>query len=296
MPKKIPVNEVLKLSRQGYTDADIIKYLRSEGYSSVEVNDAVNQAKIKQELVKTAGVEGSEFEGMEEAPSPSEEYAEAPVEESEVSEVGEEEIGEGEMQPSIMEQGGEGQEVQEEYAPEAPAPEYQEAEAPAPTEEYAPAPQEYAQQYPYSYGTAAASTSNEAVQELAEEIINEKWEEFKTKIGDMTELKRYIGSKLKQVEDRVKRVELNFDKVQLGIMGQVKQYGSRIDSLDAEVQALQSAFSQILQPLVSSVKELRDVSDEIKTKKTRTPATKAKVEKLKKIVAKAEGISRRKKK
>jgi len=288
MPKKIPVNEVLKLSRQGYTDADIIKYLRSEGYSSIEVNDAVNQAKIKQELEKTAGVEGGEFEGMEESPVPSEEYSETPVDESETGEAGEEEIAEGEMQPSIMEQGGEEQEVQEEYAPEAPAPEYQEAEAPA--------PQEYAQPYPYSYGAAAAPTSNEAVQELAEEIINEKWEEFKTKLGNMSELKRYTESKLKQVEERVKRIELNFDKVQLGIMGQVKQYGSRIDSLDAEVQALQSAFSQILQPLVSSVKELRDVSDEIKTKKTRTPATKAKVEKLKKIVAKAEGISRRKKK
>lgn len=300
MPQKTLVNDVLKLSKQGYTDADIIKHLRSEGYSSREINDAINQAKVKMELTKGVGTEGRirrELGGIA--------GMEIPVlEEGEYDNIGEvpeaealetsEEVAEDEMMPSIMEQ-EEAEALSDEYAPE-----YTESEVPAPGEEYeyteAPAmdveaaPSEI---YPYPYEAKPAST--EVMEELAEEIINEKWDEFKAKVGDITELRSSIESKLKQMENRIKRLELAFDKVQLGVVSQIKQYGSKIESLSSEIQALQRAFSQILQPLISSVKELREISEEVKTKKTKTPEAKAKIAKLKKIVSKAEMINEKKK-
>ncbi|MEM2954860.1 MAG: hypothetical protein QW625_02855 [Candidatus Nanoarchaeia archaeon] len=279
MPKKVPVNEVLKLTRQGYTDADIIKYLRSEGYSSIEINDAINQAKIKMELARTAGMEeefapaseGYEVEGAaEEMP----EY----VPETEA-------VPEEEMIPSIMEEGAAPEEV---YAPEAvaeaPAP------APAPTEEV-PTEGYYPSYAPGVYEAAAAAAPTEAIEELAEEIINEKWEEFKAKIGDVAELRSYIESRLKQIEDRVKRLEIAFDKVQLTMMSQVQASGREVKMLGSQMQAMQGAFSQILQPLVSSVKELRELSEEMKTK-----ATKPVAKKIEKAVKKLEETEKKAKK
>lgn len=275
MPKKLPVNEIISLTRQGYTDADIIKYLRSQGYNSIEINDAINQAKIKMELAKTAGIEYSpEAEEMPQVAMP-EGYVPEAETEAETEE----------MRPSIMEQ--EEAVPEEIYAP-VPTAEAEEAEtegkaeyAPAPTEEV---PIEY---YPPTVYPETAPT--EAIEELAEEIINEKWEEFKAKIGDISELKSYIESRLKQIEDRVKRLEMNFDKIQLSVMGQVQQYSREIKSLGTEMQALEGAFSNILQPLVSSVKELKELTEEIKEKK---PVTK----KIEKVVKKLEEKEKIKKK
>lgn len=259
--KKIPIDEILNMSSQGYTDADIIKYLRSEGYSATEINDAINQAKVKQELARTAGA-GEE----EEFPLPEE------------GETGEE------MEPSIMEQ--EEQAEGEEYVgEEGQAPEYTEEgelpEAPAAGEGYAPAP-EAEQAYPYAY---AKPSSTEAMEELAEEIINEKWQEFKTKVGDISELKTKVESRIRQIDDRLRKLESAYIKLQTAVVAQIKQSNEQVKSMSSEVDVLQNTFSQILQPLISSVKELRDLTEEIKGKKTKIASEKLEtaMEKLEKI-------------
>ncbi|MCS7134276.1 MAG: hypothetical protein NZ889_00230 [Candidatus Pacearchaeota archaeon] len=43
-------DKVIQLVKQGYSDAQIIKILREEGYTPKQINDAFNQAKIKLEL------------------------------------------------------------------------------------------------------------------------------------------------------------------------------------------------------------------------------------------------------
>ncbi|MEM2017947.1 MAG: hypothetical protein QW585_01915 [Candidatus Pacearchaeota archaeon] len=46
------VDKIIRLAREGYSDAQIIKQLREEGYSPRQISDAFNQAKIKLELNK----------------------------------------------------------------------------------------------------------------------------------------------------------------------------------------------------------------------------------------------------
>lgn len=205
--KKVPVKEVISLSKQGYGDADIIQYLREQGYSATAINDAMNQAKIKLELERTAG---GEYESEEE------------------------------MEPSIMSRETE----------EAPTPTGEAEEAAYPSQYY-----------------AGKSASAEAIEEIAEEIINEKWQEFKAKAGDISELRSYIESRLRSIEERIKRLEIAFDKIQTAMIGKVQEYGKDIKSLGSEMQALEGAFSKILQPLAGSVKELREVTEEMKKPK-----------------------------
>lgn len=54
MPKRpIPTDIVIEMNKRGYNDVDIIKYLKQQGYTPVEMNDAFNAAKIKMELSRT---------------------------------------------------------------------------------------------------------------------------------------------------------------------------------------------------------------------------------------------------
>jgi len=253
MAKRVPVKEVLKLSKEGYSDADIIRYLREQGYSSTQINDAMNQAKIKLELAETAGVEPDyEDYGSEQAEQePAEQETAEPAEQ----EAAEPEAGAG-MTPSIM-------------TSQTPAP----STAPLPSAEATSEPggETYPYQYPSTYGNQQ-NPSAESMEEIAEEIINEKWQEFKEEVGDIKELKTYFESRLKDLTDRIKRLETSFDKLQTATMGHVQEYGRNVKNLGAEMQALEGSFSKILNPLVGSVKELRELSKGMKekTKETKT--------------------------
>jgi len=250
MKKRVPVGEILKLSREGYTDADIIKYLREEGYSPIQINDAINQAKIKLELARTAGIE------------PDEEYSDSDYDESENQ-------GKEQMTPSIM-----NQEQPEEnyYAPPARS-QPMAAPAVAPTTP-GPGPGEAYPNYPYAYEAKAPST--ETMEELAEEIIDEKWRDFSKKAGNISEFKTYIESRLKNLDDRLKRIEKAFDKLQSATLEKSREYGRDVKSLGSEMQALEGAFGKIIQPLTGSVKELRELSEDMRRAKTKTRITKTK--------------------
>lgn len=247
MRRKIPINEVLDLTKQGYTDADIIQYLREEGYNPTQINDAMNQAKIRLELEKTAGMESDTGET-------------------------EEVYGEEEMVPSIMSQ------ERGEYADEESYP----SEERAPVMPTTQAPEAGSEAYPYSYPYAyGATTSTESMEELAEEIIAEKWNEFTKKAGDVIEFKSYMESRLKSMDERFKRLEKSFDKLQSATLERVQEYGRNVKSLGTEIQALEGAFSKIIQPVTSSVKEFRELSEDMqkikaKLKKIKTQKKKAK--------------------
>ncbi len=54
MSRPIPTNVIIEMSKRGFSDFDIIRYLRGKGYTPVEINDAFNHAKVKMELAKNA--------------------------------------------------------------------------------------------------------------------------------------------------------------------------------------------------------------------------------------------------
>jgi len=154
------------------------------------------------------------------------------------------------LKPSIM---------QQEIVP-APSP------VPAPEAEAAPEAVAY---YPYVYPTAQVQQQQqridtETIEEISEEIINEKWSEFKTKIGDIAEWKLYMEGRTKGIDDRLKRLELSIDKLQAALLGKVQEYGQNIKDLGAEVQSLESAFSKVLDPLITNIKELSKITENLK--------------------------------
>jgi hypothetical protein len=176
------------------------------------------------------------------------------------------------LMPSIMQQ--------EQSQQEIPAPSPMQAPAPAVQQS---APEEAAAAYyPYQYPTQPQfaqqqpqqqKANNEMMEELVEEIINEKWQEFKTKVGDIAEWKLYMESKIKGIDDRLKRLELSFDRLQATLLGKVHEYTQNIKDVGVEVQSLENAFSKVLDPLITNIKELSKLTEQMKKAQ---PASKSK--------------------
>jgi len=208
------LDDVLKMQQRGMNDAEIIRKLVEQGYTPMQISDALNQAKIKQTV------------------------ASAPTTE---------------LAPSIM---------TEEAAPA-------QAVAPAP-EVPVPAP-ETAYPYPYPYEAAAPpKIETEIIEEIAEEIVNEKWQEIKSKIVDVVEWKSYAESRVKSIDERVKRIELSLDRLQAALLGRVQEYGQNIKDLGAEMQSVEGAFGKILGPLIDNIKELNAITEKLKTTGNKT--------------------------
>jgi hypothetical protein len=219
--------DVLKMSQMGMSDADIVKRLTQQGYPPMQISEALNQAKVKQSV----GV------GAEMAPSIMEEQVPSPNVPTPSS------------IPSPM---------------QAPMP----MQMPPRMQMQQPQEQYYPYQYPtYQQQEAAPKLDTESIEEIAEEIVNEKWQEIKGKMGDVVEWKNYADKRIIAFEDRLKRIESSFDRLQVALLGKVQEYGQNIRDLSAEMDSMQGAFSKVLSPLVDNVKELGKITEGLKSKK-----------------------------
>lgn len=250
MVDETPINDVLKMMNAGMNDADIIRRLTDEGFSPVQISDALNQAKIKQEIAPVVIQPSAGQEPM--TPLPPLPPPMAPV------------------QPQAPPQA----QIPRPSA-QIPKPTAVPPQMPVPAQGKPSNLEEQAYPYPYTYPSyptysqpesAPQKVDTEAIEEIAEEIVNEKWLEIKNKISDVIEWKNYAEKRVDSVDERLKRLEVSFDRLQSALLSKVQEYGMDVKNLGSEIGSLENAFGKILNPLVENVKELSRITDEMKGK------------------------------
>ncbi|MBU2522735.1 MAG: hypothetical protein KKE23_00395 [Nanoarchaeota archaeon] len=262
MVDETPVEDVLKMTNAGMNDAEIIRRLTDEGFSPVQISDALNQAKIKQEIAPA---------GIQQPPQNQQPVVQQPMAPLPPP------------MPPVQAQSQIPRPSAQIPRPTAVPPQMSSQTKPASLEEQA-------YPYPYTYPSyptypqsdvAPQKIDTEAIEEIAEEIVNEKWLEIKGKISDVIEWKNYAEKRIDSIDERLKRLEVSFDRLQAALLSKVQEYGRDIKDLGSEIGSLENAFGKILNPLVENVKALSKITEEIKRK---TPASAAVA---KKIVKKA---------
>lgn len=240
-----PVEDVLRMMNSGMNDADIIRRLTDEGFSPVQISDALNQAKIKQEIAPS-GVQAQQPQPMQPMTPPPMPPVPRPV--------------------SAVPK------------PVAVVPQ------PQPMPSKSSKLEEQAYPYPYSYPSYPSypqeaqqqKVDTDTIEEIAEEIVNEKWLEVKNRISDVIEWKVYAEKRIDSIDERLKRIEMSFDRLQASLLSKVQEYGRDVKDLGSEVTSLGGAFGKILNPLVENVKELSRITEDLKGK---TPSAKKSVKK-----------------
>jgi len=224
------VDQIITLLRQGYSDSDIIAQFK-DSFPPAQIEEALNQAKIKLELTETAG--GIEPETPETPTAGEAAAGTAPATATAAGTIA----------------------TQTAQTAQAPAPEWQ-WQQPSQTPQQAQTAQV---EQPY-YAT-------ESIEEIAEAVIAEKWEEFKSKVGDITEFKTHVETRLKELNDRLKRVEIALDRINAAILTKMEEQESSVKNLTREVEGLENTLTKIINPLVSSVKELKEITETAKKEK-----------------------------
>ena len=100
------------------------------------------------------------------------------------------------------------------------------------------------------------SIDEERIQEVAEAIIDEKWEEFAADIKKVIEWKEKSEDRLAKLEQQLIDIRLSIDSLTKSIMGKISSYDQNIVDVGTEVKAMEKVFQKILPNLTESVNKL----------------------------------------
>lgn len=127
-----------------------------------------------------------------------------------------------------------------------------------PTENY----QEYSPQYSPEYAEyqPQQSIDVETINNIAEQIVEEKIIELKKQISSFTKFKEETSMNLELIRKRLDKIEDSFNELQMAIIRKIGGYGGDIKNISKEMHETQKSFSKIIDPLTENIKRLQEIS------------------------------------
>ena len=117
----------------------------------------------------------------------------------------------------------------------------------------------------------SGGVDTEAVHQVAESIINERWDDFLGSVGNISLFKDRTERELVSVKQELVRMQERFTQIESAMLGKVAAYEQDIKGVHTEMKALEKVFERILEPLVSNIKELGVLTNELKGLQRKKP-------------------------
>ena len=126
-------------------------------------------------------------------------------------------------------------------------------------------------EYPEEASSAApamseAGVSVESLQQLIEQIIEEKWEALVKDVSRIADWKEKVDVKISAMDQQMADLKESFDKLHSAILEKIGEYDKSITGVGTDIRALESVFKKILPGFMENVGELSRITDEMKKK------------------------------
>jgi len=204
------LEQVSQMKSQGIPEEEIINKLKQQKISPKDINDALNQSRIKDAVYSP---QQTNIPATEQIPIPQK------IEETYVPRT---------------------QDIKQEVN----VPQPQETYAPQPQEEYAP-PQEVYQQEAYGYPAPEESGSDMMI-EISEQVFNEKIKKVEKQIDKMNDVQTLLQTKTEYAVERLKRIESIMYKLQVAILERIGSYGKNLEIIKKEMGMIEDSFTKIV--------------------------------------------------
>lgn len=123
---------------------------------------------------------------------------------------------------------------------------------------YEQPPEQPTQPEPMQY--QPVEDDKERIEQIAEAIIDEKWNDLVKDINKVVELNKKAESRLAKIEGDVKNLKDNFDSLHKGVLGKITEYDKNLVNVGTEIKAMEKVFSKVLPSLTDSVNKLNRIS------------------------------------
>jgi len=207
------LDEVTQMQNQGQTEGQITTTLKENGVSPQEINDALNQSRIKNAVSH-------------------EEYPPQQIQKNHYT-------------PQAREQTYVPQESDEQiYVPQPIEQEY----IPQMEQEYVPQKTQYQPepvQQNYYEGSSGGGYGTDTMVEIAEQVFQEKATKMQNQLDNLNEIKTLLKSTVENISERLQRIETTIDKLQISILDKVGSYGENLNSIKKEMSMMQDSFGKM---------------------------------------------------
>ncbi len=150
--------------------------------------------------------------------------------------------------------------------PEMPAPDMSApAPAPAPSLEASqPDPAFMPEQPPFEtqqFDTPIQQSGiDPQIEEIAEAIIDEKWNELVKHVNKIVQWKQEMEGSIHALEARFSDLKQSFESLQQGLVTKVDEYDRNISNVGSEIKAMEKVFEKVLPELTNNVNELSRIT------------------------------------
>ncbi len=227
---RVPIEEVIRMRRQGLSNNQIVQALQRNGYQSHQIFDAFNQADLKApvQMQGTSTRQGYPSGGPEGLGEP----------------------------PDLPPFSGEQESEATINGPQSPE------EIPRTQGMF---PEEAAQPQPEQYGGYSTGHDNSAkIEEISEAIIEEKWQDLTKDFNKLVEWKSGMEQRMAAIEQRFTDVKTAFDVLQKSVVDKVSDYDKSVRDVGSEMKALEQVFQKIIPTLTENVNELSRITKGMK--------------------------------
>lgn len=120
--------------------------------------------------------------------------------------------------------------------------------------------QQYDQQQYYPDQQYAAQLDTETITEIADQVVSEKFSDFTKKTGDLVALKNETQDKIKDLDERLRRIETSIENLQRSIIGKVGEYGQSMAFVQKDLETIHDTMGKMMNPLIDNYKELQKLA------------------------------------
>ena len=119
--------------------------------------------------------------------------------------------------------------------------------------------------YPYSENVAL-DAETEKIEEIAEAIIDEKWNEIIESVNKVIDWKNRTEARIVKLEQQISDLKKSFAELQKGILDKVSEYDQHILDVGTELKAMETVFKKVLPTFTQNVNQLSDIVKKLKEK------------------------------
>lgn len=256
-----PTEKILAMRKQNLSNNEIIQGLQNEGYNSDVILDAMNQADLKSRVEDNNATN------------------ESPQKISNPMQFQPPNTPQPNMGGQNQSAGGQGEE-QPNQPPNAPQQDTGEQNSPPPLSQSYPqntgeqnSPPPLSQSPPPLDDSGGEvfqgidQVSIERIEEIAEAIIDEKWNEIVKSINKIIDWKERTESNINKLEQKFDDLRKEFDNLNKGVLGKIGEYDKSLGNLGVEIKAMERVFQKIIPTMTENVHALEKLTEKLSEEK-----------------------------
>jgi len=104
----------------------------------------------------------------------------------------------------------------------------------------------------------------ERMEEIAESLIDEKWDDLIAEVKKIIDWKNKVEEKQSKLQHDVDKLMDDFKMLHEAVLGKLEDYDTRMQDVGTELKAVGKVFKDVIPTFVDNVKELSAVKEDLK--------------------------------